>query len=77
MTTSIFDYVIVGAGTAGLVLAHRLSEDTELTIAVVEAGENADTDPRVTIPGLWPSMVDSELDWGYKGIPQVKSDRSN
>lgn len=66
-----FDYVIVGGGTAGLVLASRISENPNTTIAIIEAGANAEADPRVTVPGLFTSTVGSELDWGYGGVPQV------
>lgn len=68
-----FDYVIVGAGTAGLTLANRLSENPNITIAVIEAGGNADADPRVAIPGLFTSTVSSELDWGFGGTSQVQT----
>ena len=71
MASDSYDYIIVGGGTAGLVLANRLSENPDITIAVIEAGSNADADPRVTIPGLWPSLVFSELDWGFEGSSQV------
>ncbi|KAL5383688.1 hypothetical protein DPSP01_005793 [Paraphaeosphaeria sporulosa] len=70
MTTKFFDYVIVGAGTSGLVLPSRLSEDPSITVAVIEAGGNAENDPRVAMLGLFTSAVGSELDWGFEGTPQ-------
>ena len=44
LTNSTYDYVIVGAGTAGLALASRLSENDTFTVAVVEAGQDINTE---------------------------------
>lgn len=65
------DYVIVGGGTAGLVLAARLSEDPAKRIVVLEAGKNLLDDPRVQIPALWTTLMGSEADWQFKTVPQV------
>ncbi|MEV3875128.1 GMC family oxidoreductase N-terminal domain-containing protein [Streptomyces sp. NPDC049906] len=65
-----YDYVIVGAGLAGCVLAHRLSADPDVTVALVEAGPDATADPRVTQPSRWPQLMGSELDWSYLTVPQ-------
>ncbi|KAG5351738.1 hypothetical protein C0989_005072 [Termitomyces sp. Mn162] len=45
-----YDFVIVGGGTAGLVLAERLSENPSFTVAVLEAGDNTINDPMTSIP---------------------------
>ena len=66
------DYVIVGGGTAGLVLASRLSEDPSLTVIVLEAGKDMTQDPRVNIPALWTSLMGSDVDWQYQTSPQVR-----
>lgn len=66
------DYVIVGGGTAGLVLAARLSEDPSTTVVVLEAGRDMTQDPRVNIPALWTSLMGSDVDWQYKTSPQVR-----
>ena len=60
------DYVIVGAGSAGCVLAGRLSEDPDVEVLLVEAG-GPDTAPEVHIPGVWPIMLKSGLDWDLLG----------
>ncbi|KAK4251402.1 hypothetical protein C7999DRAFT_37728 [Corynascus novoguineensis] len=65
-----FDFVIVGGGTAGLVLAARLSEDANVQVLVVEAGENLTDDPRVKIPAMWPQLQGTECDWQFKSVPQ-------
>jgi choline dehydrogenase-like flavoprotein len=66
-----YDYVIIGGGTAGLVLANRLSEDPNTSVAVVEAGDDCDSDPRVTTPGLFNSIQGTEHDWGFSTTRQV------
>jgi choline dehydrogenase len=67
------DYVIVGAGTAGCVLAGRLSENPEITVALLEVGG---TDSN---PAIWDTRIDSQRslwapdakeNWGYQTIPQ-------
>ncbi|KAL2045989.1 hypothetical protein ABVK25_011878 [Lepraria finkii] len=53
------DYVIVGGGTAGLVLANRLSEDPDTQILVLESGKSITQDPRVQDPSAWTSFTRS------------------
>ena len=65
------DYVIVGGGTSGLVLASRLSENPSVSVIVLEAGENHLDDPRVNIPAFWTSLIGTELDWQFKSRSQV------
>ncbi|KAL3478513.1 hypothetical protein BJX99DRAFT_269189 [Aspergillus californicus] len=68
---STFDFVIVGGGTSGLVLANRLSEDTSVTVLVLEAGTNRLNDPRIQIPGLAPTTYeDKDFDWDFRSTPQ-------
>lgn len=46
-----YDFVIIGGGTAGLTLAARLTEDAEVTVGVIEAGQNRLADPKILVPG--------------------------
>src|SRR3984893_4336579 len=71
MTTDMgFDVLIVGAGSAGCVLAARLSEHTEITVGVIEAGGPA-TDPDIAIPQRWPMLAGRDYDWAYRTVPQA------
>ena len=65
-----YDYVIVGAGSAGCVLAHRLSEDEGATVLLLEAG-GKDTHPYIQIPlGLGKLQQHKMFDWGYMTEPE-------
>jgi choline dehydrogenase len=64
-----FDYVIVGAGSAGCVLAYRLSEKPDTSVLVLEAGGD-DRIPMVADPARWLETLGSEIDWGYETAPQ-------
>src|SRR6185437_14410898 len=68
-----FDYVIVGAGSAGCVLAARLSEDPDVTVALLEAG-GEDTAPEIRIPAIFPIMFKTELDWDLFSDPEPGMD---
>ncbi len=63
------DYLIVGAGSAGCVLAARLSEDPEVRVTLLEAGP-PDTAPEIHIPAMFPIMFKSGLDWDLLGEPE-------
>ena len=66
----VFDYVIVGAGTAGCVLANRLSEDQANRVCLIEAGPK-DSNPFIHVPALVAAaMVRPSIVWGYWSAPQ-------
>jgi choline dehydrogenase len=65
-----FDYVIVGAGSTGCVLANRLSANPRNRVLLIEAG-GPETDPRIAAPGKWTSLLGSELDWDYSTEPEA------
>ncbi|RVQ69675.1 choline dehydrogenase [Croceicoccus ponticola] len=69
------DIVIVGGGTAGCVLADRLTESGECTVILIEAGSR-DTNPWIHIPiGYGKLLGHPDLDWGYSTVPQPMLDQ--
>jgi choline dehydrogenase-like flavoprotein len=58
-----FDYVIVGAGSAGCVCAARLAEDPDVRVAVIEAGP-PDSEPVIDVPLAFRQLWESRFDWG-------------
>ncbi len=69
MPQDTYDYVIVGAGSAGTVLAARLTEDPGTTVLLLEAGGEADAD-EVRIPAAFPTMFKTKWDWNYSTTEQ-------
>ena len=67
------DFVIVGAGSAGCVLANRLSEDAGTRVLLLEAGP-PDTRSEISIPAAWPTLFKTEVDWRYSTAPQAHLD---
>ena len=61
-----YDYVIVGAGSAGCVLAARLSEDTDVKVALLEAG-GQDSRSEIAMPIAFPMLLKSSVDWDLLG----------
>ncbi|KAF9199616.1 hypothetical protein BGZ49_010239 [Haplosporangium sp. Z 27] len=64
-----YDYIILGGGTAGCVLAGRLTEDPNINVLVLEAGYSDDI-PASKTPILYPNLWRSDADWNFKTVPQ-------
>lgn len=68
-----FDYVIIGGGTSGLVIANRLSEDPDVTVAVIEAGPDVRNYPNVTQTDVGDlNYINASIDWQYYSVPQER-----
>ncbi|MBS2534596.1 GMC family oxidoreductase N-terminal domain-containing protein [Catenulispora sp. NF23] len=70
-TGSVYDYVVVGAGSAGSAVAARLSEDPGCRVALLEAGP-VDRNPLIHIPAAFSELFESKLDWAYRTVNQPK-----
>ncbi len=68
-----YDYVIVGAGSAGCVLANRLSEDPSVRVLLLEAG-GKDRSPKVKIPAAFAEQFHTRLDWDFATEPEPHVD---
>ena len=65
-----YDFIVVGAGTAGCVIAARLSEDDGARVLLLEAGSGRPPEA-VAVPPAWPSLLGTSADWGESTVPQV------
>ena len=65
-----FDYIIIGAGSAGCVLANRLSASGKHTVLLLEAG-GPDKKQEIHIPAAFSKLFKSEVDWNYETQPQT------
>ncbi len=64
-----YGYIVIGAGSASCVVANRLTENSETTVLLLEAG-NPDTKPEIQIPSECLSLLGSEVDWSCFSEPE-------
>jgi choline dehydrogenase-like flavoprotein len=64
-----FDYIVIGAGSAGCVLAARLTEDADVTVALIEAG-GSDNALEIDVPLLFPHLFKTQFDWDFTSEPE-------
>ena len=65
-----YDYIVIGAGSAGCVLAARLTERSDLSVLLIEAGP-ADRKREIHIPAAFSKLFRSDVDWNYETEPQA------
>ncbi|MFE4171516.1 GMC family oxidoreductase [Streptomyces sp. NPDC056909] len=73
--TESYDYIVVGAGSAGCVLANRLSGDGSARVLLLEAG-SSDTDETLRIPAALGTLFKSDVDWNYRTVEQSPPGRT-
>lgn len=69
-STQPFDYIVIGGGTAGLAVAARLAERSELRVGLLEAGNSIEDDERVKVPAFYGRAIGGENDWCFKTTTQ-------
>src|SRR5262252_2090365 len=64
-----FNYIVIGAGSAGSVLAARLTEESDVTVALLEAGDS-DNALEIDVPLLFPHLFKTQFDWDFSSEPE-------
>jgi choline dehydrogenase len=64
-----FDFVVIGAGSSGCVVANRLTADPQVRVLLLEAG-GPDTNPLIPVIGQWTALTGSAVDWNYATEPE-------
>ncbi|KAL9595816.1 MAG: hypothetical protein Q9179_004838 [Wetmoreana sp. 5 TL-2023] len=65
-----FTHLIIGGGTAGLVVATRLAENKDIVVGILEAGLTAYDEPGINVPGRFCEMLGTDYDWQFATVPQ-------
>ena len=68
------DYIIIGAGSSGLLVANRLSANPDIKVVLIEAGSDDRDNPNVTDPLNRDKNANTSIDWAYKSTPQSRLD---
>ncbi|KAI0256392.1 GMC oxidoreductase [Lactifluus subvellereus] len=67
-----YDYVVIGAGTAGCVVASRITETPAVSVLLVEAGGPHEREISTKIPLGWPKALRTPIDWNFSSVPQSR-----
>ena len=69
-TNTTYDYILVGSGPAGSCISHRLTENSETNLLLLEAG-GPDTHPYIHMPAGFAKLTGERANWGYETTPTV------
>ncbi|RLM01980.1 hypothetical protein CFD26_109003 [Aspergillus turcosus] len=71
-----YDFIIVGGGVSGLVVANRLSEDPNVSVLIIEAGPSVLDNENVTNVDAYSRAFGTEIDWQFLSVPQIFGEKA-